>query len=170
VVGVFVSQDDEAPDPAGDRVLGHRGVGEPAEFVEGGLGMVQPQPSRDEKVLWDVLTEHLQCPLHAGCDLGGGLGGAVVVGVAEGGGLVSRGSRLVVYPVVLPSQRGVGCPESGEQRDDGLWRADHDPLGVGDLAGFGGDAQPAGGADQGEGGFRARAADFQGGGAVGFGQ
>jgi hypothetical protein len=33
VVGVFVGQGQEAPDPAGDCVFGHRGVGEPAELV-----------------------------------------------------------------------------------------------------------------------------------------
>jgi hypothetical protein len=33
VVGVFVGKGQEAPDPAGDRVFGQRGVGEPAELV-----------------------------------------------------------------------------------------------------------------------------------------
>jgi hypothetical protein len=98
-MGVFVSQDDEAPDPAGDRVLGHRGVGEPAELVQGGLGVVQPQPSRDENVPWDVLAEYLQRPLHGGYDFGGGLGGAVVVGVAEGGAWASSRGRISTVQV-----------------------------------------------------------------------
>jgi hypothetical protein len=70
-------------------------------------------------------------PLHAGCHLGGGLGGAVVVGVAECGGLGGRGSRLAVYPVVLPGQCAAGCAESGEQRGDRGCVADHDAHGVG---------------------------------------
>jgi hypothetical protein len=132
--------------------------------------VVQPQPSGEAEVLGDVLAEYLKRPLHAGCHFGGGLGGAVMVGVAEGGGLVGRRSRLAVYPVVLPGQCRLGCAESGEQRDDRGCVADHDPLGVGDPTGFGGDAEPTGGTDQGEGGFRARAGDLQGGGAVGIGQ
>ncbi len=75
VVGVFVRQGQEAPNSAGDRVFGHRGIGELAELVEAGLVVLQPQPPRDQEVVGDVVAEHLQRPVHAGRHLGGGLGG-----------------------------------------------------------------------------------------------
>jgi len=46
VVGVFVGHDQEAPDSAGDRVFGHRGISELTELLQAGLVVFQPQPSR----------------------------------------------------------------------------------------------------------------------------
>ncbi|MDT7594943.1 MAG: hypothetical protein QOJ06_489 [Pseudonocardiales bacterium] len=64
--GLFVGPGQEAPEPAGHRVLVIRGSeSRPAELLPDRPGMLQPQPSREE-MLRDVLAEHLKRPLHAG--------------------------------------------------------------------------------------------------------
>ena len=99
-----------------------------------------------------------------------GAGRAAQVGVVEVGQPVGGGAHLAAHPALLPGQHRVVRAEPGEQRADRVAVADDDAVHAAHLAGLGRDLEPAGRADQGERGLRARAGHLQGRGAARLGQ
>ena len=59
-VSAPVGHGEQPADPAGDRVLGERRVGERAELLQRGLLVLQPQPAGRGQVLGRLLAEDLQ--------------------------------------------------------------------------------------------------------------
>src|SRR6185369_17753683 len=70
----LVGHGEQAADAAGDGILGQRRVGELAELLEAGLGVVEPEAAGGGEVVRDVVAEDLEGPLdpRAGGDRGPG--------------------------------------------------------------------------------------------------
>src|SRR5215472_11568165 len=56
LVGALVGQREQPPDPAGDRVLGQRGLGQLAKFFQAGLAVLDAQLACDDQVLWRLVA------------------------------------------------------------------------------------------------------------------
>ena len=132
--------------------------------------MLQPEVAGRLEVVGDLLAEDLQGPLHAGTGGDGGAGRAAQVGVVEVGEPVGGGADLAAHPALLPGHQRLVGAEPGQQRADRVAVADHDPVDAAHLARLGGDAEPAGDADDRERGLGAGAGDLERGRAAGLGQ
>ena len=141
-----------------------------AELLERGLLVLEPQVAGHLQVVGDLVGEDLQGPLDAGAGGDGRTGGAAQVGVVEVREPVGGGPDLATHPALLPGHQRLVGAEAGEQRADRVAVADHDAVDAADLAGLGLDAEPAGGADQGEGGLGTGAGDLERRGAAGLGE
>ena len=119
---------EQPADPAGDRVLGHRRVGELAELLQRGLAVLQPQPPGLGEVVGHVVAEDLQRPLHPRAGGHRGPGRAAQVGVVEVGQPVGGGPHLAAHPPLLPGQHALVRADPGEQRADRVAVPDHDPV------------------------------------------
>ena len=117
-----------------------------------------------------VVGEDLQRPGDPGRRGHRGPRGAAQVGVVEVGQPVGGRADLAAHPPLLPRQHAGVRADAGEQRGDRVAVLDHDPVDAAHLARLGGDADPAGGADQRQRRLRTRAGDLQRAGAAGLGQ
>ncbi|CAH0271108.1 hypothetical protein SRABI128_03396 [Microbacterium sp. Bi128] len=158
------------PDPAGDGVLGHDGVGEPAQLVQAGLFVRDPELTGILQVVRDVVAQDFQGAVHPGTGGHGGLRGTAQVRVIEVGEPVGRGADFLAHAAFLPDHQRVVGAHARQQRGDRVTVADHHAVHTPDLAGLGLDAQAAGRADEGQGRFGAGAGDFHGRGAAGLGE
>ena len=118
--------------------------------------MLHAQPAGGREVLGHLVAEDLQRALHPGAGGDRGARRAAQVGVVEVGEAVGGGAHLAAHPPLLPGQHRLVRAEPGEQRADRVAVPDDDAVHAAHLAGLGGDREPAGGADQGERGLRAR--------------
>ena len=159
--GPPVGQRQQPPDPARDRVLGQRRVGQLAELLQAGLTVLDPQLARHDQVLRGLLAEDLQGPLDPGAGGDRGPRAAPQVGVVEVGQPVGGGPHLAAHPALLPGQHAVVGAEPGQQRADRVAVPDHHPVHPAHLARLGVDLQPPGRADHGQRHLRPRAGHLE---------
>src|SRR5689334_2144313 len=159
--GAAVGHGQQAPDPAGDGVLGQRRVGELAEFLQAGLPVCHPQLARHGQVLRRVRAEDLQGAFHPRARRHRGARAAAQVGVVEVGQPVGGGPDLAAHPALLPGRYGLVRAQPGQHGGDRLAVPDHHPVHPAHVAGLGVDLQPPRGADQGERRLGAGAGDLQ---------
>jgi MFS family permease len=161
VLGAAVGHREQPADPAGDRVLGERRVGELAEFLQGRLAVGDPQPAGQHEVLRRVGAEDLQGAFHprAGCHRRARR--AAQVRVVEVRQPVGGRPDLAAHPPLLEGQHRVVRAQPGQHGADTLAVADHHPIHAAGIAGLGGDLQPPGGTDEGQRRFRAGTGDLE---------
>ena len=170
VRGALVGHVQQAADPAGDGVLGHRRVGELTQLLQGRLRVLDPQTPGGQQVRRHVVAEDVEGARDPRRGGDGGAGRAAQVGVVEVGQPVRGGPDLAAHPPLLPGQHALVRAHPGEQGADGVAVADHHPVRAADLPRLRGDAEPAGRADQRQRRLRAGAGDLEGGAAARLGQ
>src|SRR3546814_2549364 len=103
-LGLAISHGQQATDTSGNGVLGHRRVGQLAEFFEGRLPMLDAQCTRRREVIGHVLTEDLQRTLDPRSSRNGSASRASQVCVVEIGETIGGGADLASHPPLFPHQ------------------------------------------------------------------
>ena len=139
----LVREGQKPADSAGDGILGEGRIRVLAQFLEGGLLVLQTQRASLEQVGRHVVPKNLESAFDAGTRCDGRAGGATQVRVVKVGQSVGASPGLAALAPLLPRLEGLGGAHGGDQRTDRVRIADRNTVGATHLFRAGGRAELA---------------------------